>query len=734
MEPGRHSLLSRLGQITAHASTLKPLGAWWMWVLALALIGLAPLAVAGAIRSAFTADGTLTDDRPAPMGAWAPERLWDRVRAIPAWALLGGALVLAVVWFFYWSYNTHVFQNDEDQYVYLSRWLPHDFPSSLWNFDVYGRGLQRLEIWMLALPALFVDSPWSLAAGRLLNVIAFVSTAIPVYLLARGLGLRSRWAALPAVLSAVVPWAVVTTAFLTENLAYPAFAWVLYSTWRAANRPSAWSDVLALAAILVAGLSRSALLALAPVLPLTILATSWRCGGLKTVLRDHLVLWGLIALAVLAVIPGMLGIGPTQGLLGRLAGGYGTPWHVDLWVLVEKSGRYLARAVIGTGFFAAAAGVPWLFVQLARTRDPARFAFAFAALLSALLLFYTLGTAGADERYIVYLAPLLLLPAAAAIGLRELTPAGLAIGSILAAVLVLRVPWNSEPGGFGFFVWPVETFYARTVELNLDRTLPGNGSDALLLVGVGLGLAGVALALLLRFAPSRLAGAPAVVIIAVVALSIPSQTQYSLSKHVNGVGSKSGPSLKARAFVDRGVPHGATVGEFVAGVGQREDFYGVWQEVQFYNQRIETVFSIGGNVTQVPIGDTLVEGLAYDGLTGRMSPPPKPLTDYLVVPTQPNGPHLRGEVISAPAYIPVALLKLAKPATLAWIASGFTPDGLVSQAGGADIRVFGLGERCATLDLALPSDQPVGWRIERNGKKIGEDNLVPGSSSAAPGC
>ena len=66
------------------------------------------------------------------------------------------------LWFFYWGINTHVFQNDEDQYVYLSRWLQTDFPASLWNFDVYGRGLQRLEVWLLAMPAALFDAPWSL--------------------------------------------------------------------------------------------------------------------------------------------------------------------------------------------------------------------------------------------------------------------------------------------------------------------------------------------------------------------------------------------------------------------------------------------------------------------------------------------------------------------------------------------------------------------------------------------
>ncbi|MDA0164763.1 hypothetical protein OM076_31130 [Solirubrobacter ginsenosidimutans] len=728
MEPGRHSYLSRLGQMTTHASTLKPFGAWWMWVLALALLVVAPLGVWATIRTALATDAGLAEDRPAPMGPIPSERVRRWYAAVPVWGRIAVALAVVTAWLFYWGLNTHVFQNDEDQYVYLSRWLWTDFPRSLWNFDVYGRGLQRLEVWMLALPAVLTDSPWSLALGRLLNAAAFVSTAIPVYLIGRILGLRPRWAALPALLSAVVPWAVVTTALLTENLAYPAFVWVLYTTVRTTLRPSPGNDVLALVAILVAGLSRSALLALAPMLPLTVLATSWRCGSIRTVLRDHVVLWGTIAVALVAVVPGLAGVGPTSGLATRLAGGYGTPWNIGVWTLVEKSGRYFSRIVTGTGFFAAAAGVPWLAVQLARTRDPARFAFSFGAVVSALLLFYALGSAGPDERYIVYLAPLVLLPAVTALALRELTPLGLGIGSVLAAALVLAEPWQSDQGPFMFFIWPAETFYARTAGLRLDSWLPGDAGTALAIVGLALGLAGVAVAMMLKWAPARLAGAPAVVLVAAVALSIPLQANYALSKHVDGAGSRSGPGLRARAFVDSNVPHGATVGELALGVGQTADFTYTWQEVQFYNQRVKTVFAPPGpNAAAVPPGDALVSGVEYDDATGLVRSP-RPLTDYMVVPTQPEGAHLAGDVVASLSYIPVALLKVAKPARMLWRGSGFALDGTPPPTGG-DVRVYGRGT-CAGVGLAAPAGADATWRIEGDDGRVSTGTIPAGKTGS----
>ena len=111
-------------------------------MLALALLTITPVARAtAALRAALVADAAR---RAGPRRRAAPRAVPDRrVRAalarIPGWAIVAGGVPLAVlVWLAYWSLSTHVFQNDEDQYVYLSRWLQTDFPASLWDFDAYG--------------------------------------------------------------------------------------------------------------------------------------------------------------------------------------------------------------------------------------------------------------------------------------------------------------------------------------------------------------------------------------------------------------------------------------------------------------------------------------------------------------------------------------------------------------------------------------------------------------------
>jgi hypothetical protein len=733
LQRDHRSLLSRLGEITGRAATLKPFGGWWFWVLALLLLVGAPLALWRAIELA------LPDQTPAAAAsfAWPAAGLRRHVAALPGWVLVAAVVAVAVVWFCRWSFVTHVFQGDEDQYVHLSRWLKTDFPASLFAFDAYGRGLQRLEVWLLAIPAALFDSPWSLRGGRALNALAFASTAIPVYLLGRRLELRPVWAALPAALSIAVPWAVVTTGFLTENVAYPAFVWAVWAIFRAATAPRWWRDLLALALLVVAGAARSGLLILVPVFPVVVAGVALRCGQgplaarAAAALRQHIVLWFAVAIGVLALLAGPLGLDST-GLVQRLAGGYIVRAGFDPGQMLDKTGHYLARVFVGTGFFAAAVALPWLAVQAARSREPARFGFSLLTLLASVAMLYSLNSAGPDERYVLYLAPLVLLPATVAIARRELSPAGIAVASVLLALLLLRVPWNPEQGPFGHFVSPVEMFYARAVGLRLDLYLPGDAATARALATLALGAAGVALAAAARWRPTHLFGVTGAVIVAAVALSVLVQTQYTLSKYVNGAGGRAGATLSERAFVDRLVPRGQSVGAFAEGVGRRPDFYPIWQEVQFYNQQIDTLYALGENDTPVPDGDAVVRGVRFDPRTGRVSSP-EPLPEYMTVPLQIGAARLRGQLLAAPTYIPVGLVRLAKPAVLDWSAEGFDPLGNVPAGETAGIRFYGTGRdpgaQCASVGLLAPPEAPTRYRFDVGGGRTIEGTVPAGQTT-----
>jgi hypothetical protein len=156
---------------------------------------------------------------------------------------------------------------------------------------------------------------------------------------------------------------------------------------------------------------------------------------------------------------------------------------------------------------------------------------------------------------------------------------------------------------------------------------------------------------------------------------------------------------------------------WAVGVGERPDFYGVWREVQFYNQRVDTVMSLGGAEVIVPPGDAFFNGIAVDADSGRVTTP-KPMPRYLVVPTQAEGPHLRGTILAAPSYIPVALLERTDPPSVAWDASGFNLDGSVADQGkGATLRIYPAGAACASVDLTAPAERGVSWSLgDRSGK------------------
>ena len=80
------------------------------------------------------------------------------------------------------------------------------------------------------------DVPASLESAHRLNAFLFASAAIPVYLLARRVGIGpivSLWA---GALAVAVPWSVLASFLMTEVVAYPAFCWALLAVTHATIR------------------------------------------------------------------------------------------------------------------------------------------------------------------------------------------------------------------------------------------------------------------------------------------------------------------------------------------------------------------------------------------------------------------------------------------------------------------------------------------------------------------
>ena len=116
-----------------------------------------------------------------------------------------------------------------------------------------------------------LSAPEAFRAAHVLNAFLMVSAVFPAYLLGRQV-LSRPWALAAAGLSVLVPWMVLTGFLMTESAAYPAFLWALLGLQLAIAAPSPRRDLLAVAALGLAGLARTQFAVLVVVLPLAILA------------------------------------------------------------------------------------------------------------------------------------------------------------------------------------------------------------------------------------------------------------------------------------------------------------------------------------------------------------------------------------------------------------------------------------------------------------------------------
>ena len=104
------------------------------------------------------------------------------------------------------------------------------------------------QLYPVLISPLFGDGniPASFAGAHRLNAFLITSAAIPVYLLARRIGLGRLLSLWAGALSVAVPWVALASFLLTEVVAYPAFCWALLALTHAVARKTWQTDLLAL--------------------------------------------------------------------------------------------------------------------------------------------------------------------------------------------------------------------------------------------------------------------------------------------------------------------------------------------------------------------------------------------------------------------------------------------------------------------------------------------------------
>jgi hypothetical protein len=645
----------------------------------------------------------------------------DRPRsARTADALVLAALILGVAAFYsHYALRVGTFQDDEDMYIRLARYIAAHFPGALWE-PIYHRGLQRLDPLVMAVPFSFTRGPGAFEIDHIIQCVLFASTALPVFLLARCARLSRPLSYLAALLAVVLPWGVVSTSFLSESLAYPAFAWVLYTVWQAACDPSLKHEVLALAALVIAAFSRTALLGMLPLLPLSVLWQTWSCelsGGGRARVRGlphrlwngHRLVSVVLAVGITVYLAQLLGILPA-GLSNTLTGSYGLPQLGALGPLYARDRYFLSRMVAGTGYIPFAFALGWIAVALVRRRDGNRHGLAVVCLLGLICELFSLLPAGPDERYVVYGAIPIILGFAAAIQERVRLP--VVGGAIVTVLLIESVTWPPLANLYDFFTYPAAIFYSRVLGNHLD-SLPLIHMTAGHVIDGGIVLAAIVWVLL--GSRGRLAR-PAAALFAIAVLGLgATQTVYALRKYT--AGAAHGQSPDARSWVDRQVPSGEHVATLSISLGQSFDFLPIWREVEFWNTSIEATAFFGYpgfaplslGISPLTLSVAPQSGLLSATEVGR----PRPIPRFMLVPrlgTLPIG--LDTEHVSEDPALLLNLLRLHQPARVLWLLRGTSDEGFMAPHKPAEIQLYGpasSGATCVGLSLVGPPNYPNGW-------------------------
>lgn len=186
--------------------------------------------------------------------------------------VVSGCVVLAAGFAIYYAARTTTFavMTDELQVARLAMSIAESLSPVPTIHGVYYGAHSQLYPLLLAPFYGTLSAPAAETAAHVLGAILLASAALPAYLLARSVSGSRGAGYAAAALTAFTPFLVLSATLLTENAAYPAFAWAVLACHRAIARPSPRNDAMALAGLLLAFLARTQLSVLAIALPIAL--------------------------------------------------------------------------------------------------------------------------------------------------------------------------------------------------------------------------------------------------------------------------------------------------------------------------------------------------------------------------------------------------------------------------------------------------------------------------------
>ena len=697
----------------------------------------------------------------APASAGAPvatarsprERLGridaSRAELVFVAALIAGAACVYTVF----ALRVGGFEPDEWYFTELARMIAHDFPAALWRSGVYLRGIERVDQLVLAVPYALFHTPTSYEVAHALQAVLYASTALPVWLLGRAAGLGRLARGLAATLVLLAPWAILSTSFLAEPAAYPAFAL------------GPLHDLARGRATVAVGRSGGAARArargaLAHPVPRAAADPAARCalagvaigggrGSLGSRLRAlpghlwrrHPIVTGVTALGILVLLASAAGSaagrrrGEARRRLRAAAAGI---------VLRRARARPLLRLARGSGHGRACAGVRAR-MGPAHARAPAhrprpRARGGVHARDRGLAL--SLLQAGYDERYLFYGAIPIALAFAGELDtrLRESRASigdavAVAVGAIAVILLLESVTWPVSAQPYDYLTYTAAVFYGKVVLGKLSLVhLPLIHPSAERLVQAAIVV--VALAWIATGYRQRLRR-PAAITLGVAVMAICAvELYYTLHKFTTGAAAvPGGPSAQARSWVDRTVPAGTRVGQLGIGLGVTS-YAAIWRDIDFWNTSVHTAAALQSTgMPPVPLDGGGME-LLISSPSGALRAVPSPafeqtLPRYLLVPLEGTNPvEVEGTVLGHDPVLPVQLVRAREPVRLAWRIARTTAEGFLMPGLSAIATVYSGAlagaDRCASFTLLAPPAFAGRWpyMVADNGKTLASGSLT----------
>jgi hypothetical protein len=720
-EPG--SMLGHLAVILRRLTIFRPVDTWLLWPLAILFAVGLPVGVMFAfVRAAGSAEAEDAAARRALLAAGgappAPLRerypLLARVVAAPRFwlALIVGAIFVLGARYAL-SLVEYFVMPDELGYVkqashIASTWQP-SMPGDMW-FNSYA------QLWSLLIAPAYglLATPAAFDAAHLLGAAAFASAAIPAYLLAARVIEAPVGRLLAAALTVTVPWLAFAGSLMTETLGYPLFVWALLACCVAIERPSLARDAIALASIALAFLTRPQLAALAVALlgaavlhelTFTDAGRRPRSAALKRLSR-HALLLVLVVGGLVLVVAGV----STSAVLGNYASVTDGGLFVD--GMVAQGRELLAYTALGVCVLPLALAPAWIMLELARPRDAAAHAFAALSLVTLVTMivvtasFSVRFTAGINDRYLFFVAPLLTIGAVALLFDRRRATLPLLAGAALAAAILGTAVLKAQGPSIVSPTWGLNTvLQGRGPRLRDALGLSGlSAADLLALLTAA---AVVALALARRLWPQT--RWIAIGVSGALLFSSLLATRYVLNTIKQTQAGASQAFVDGRDWLDRSAPGDGNVGAVLSLVESPRVSAASWWDVSFWNKRIDRVW-------RLPDSDLYEQGFArpasVDPRTGRMAALDE--RSLLVVGRLDRRFALRGARTIAD-WGPFALVRAPRPYRAAWTLRAARDDGLLPTGRRAMLTLFGDGRRARRLRLRVSAtataDAKHGYRL-----------------------